>query len=82
MPFFPFPESLVAMGPERKATEATRTGHRSGKSHQKERQKDQCQPDPSDVNTQSHGMGFSQLKHGELSVQEKDCTSCSEDDKR
>ncbi len=23
MPFFPFPESLVAMGPERKATEAT-----------------------------------------------------------
>ena len=69
-------------GAGKKGYGSHRTGHRSGKSYQKERQKDQCQPDPSDVNTQSHGMGFSQLKHGELSVQEKDRTSCSEDDKR
>ena len=55
-------------GAGKKGYGSHRTGHRSGKSYQKERQKDQCQPDPSDVNTQSHGMGFSQLKHGELSV--------------
>lgn len=82
MPFFPFPESLVAMGPERKATEATGPVTEVAKATRRSARRISVSRDPSDVNTQSHGMGFSQLKHGELSVQEKDRTSCSEDDKR